>query len=156
MRKLGLRHRKIIDGRAKADEGEPVLAVRGAVDVVAIARQVVDQQFVRSRLRPADPVAIDLAEPGARPQHRLPVVRPVDGSDGHLNQTPNSHRPSFVGNGSVALLYLIAEPTSASLSTRLAKQRQAPGPTDESAARHQLNGLLGGPFHEALRGCLQH
>ena len=46
-------HCEVIDGRAKTDEGEPIFAVGGAIDIVAITREIVDQQFFVPAFGPA-------------------------------------------------------------------------------------------------------
>ena len=57
----GLPHRQIERGRADADQRQPVIAVRGAVDVVRMARHFVDEDLGRAAARTGEPVAIDPA-----------------------------------------------------------------------------------------------
>ncbi|MPL88390.1 hypothetical protein SDC9_34410 [bioreactor metagenome] len=75
-----LAHRRVAQAeiearRAHAEPGHPVGAVRGAVDVVGIARHVLDDAFRGAGLRPLEPVAVDSAGPAFGEIQRLAVMR---------------------------------------------------------------------------------
>ena len=53
---------------------QPVIAVRGEIDVVGIAGQVVHHHLDRALLRAGEPVALDRAAEGLREQDRLAVA----------------------------------------------------------------------------------
>ena len=64
---------------AHADQRQPVVAVGGEVDVVGIARQIVDAPSrPLPRLRAVEPVALDRAAPGFGEQDRLAVAGDAD------------------------------------------------------------------------------
>ncbi len=69
-----LLHGEIEGRRADADQRQPVIAVGGAVDVVAIAGQLIDHDLEFALARSFQPIAEDLAKRGAGDQHRLAVM----------------------------------------------------------------------------------
>src|SRR6516164_243416 len=76
--KAGLARGKVESRCTNANQRQPVIAVRGAVDVIGVARQFVDQNLGPPLVRTLKPIAEDLAERGACDQKRLAVMRDAD------------------------------------------------------------------------------
>src|SRR5690606_8408938 len=68
-----------VKGRAAhAHDGNPVVAVGGAVDVVRVAGQVGNDDLDLALLGPVEPIAADPAGPAFGKQQRLPVGSHAD------------------------------------------------------------------------------
>ena len=65
-------------GAAHADHRQPVVSVRGEVDVIGIARQVIHHRLDFPGLRAVEPIALDRAAEGFGKQDRLAVAGDTD------------------------------------------------------------------------------
>ena len=78
LRKPGIFQARSSAGLRMPTMRQPVIAVGGEVDVVGIARQIVDHRLDRAGLRAVEPVALDRAAEGFGEQDRLAVAGDAD------------------------------------------------------------------------------